>query len=277
MKLGDLSLSIICDGTFWLDGGAMFGVVPKVLWKKLNPADDLNRIKLSLNCLLIKHPEGIVLVDTGIGENLKERFVEMYRVERNRTLFDVLAEHKVTPQEVTHVINTHLHFDHCSGNTRCDAGRWRPAFPRARYIIQEKEWDDALNPNERTQASYLKETFMPLQETGQLFCVAGEYEVLPGIRVLPTNGHTRGHQSVLVESGDERAFYLGDFIPTTSHLRVPYLMGYDLYPSELIQKKKELLQLAVQEHWLLIFEHDPKVDHSYIQEKNGKFVIDART
>lgn len=274
MQLGNIKLSIICDGTFWLDGGAMFGVVPKVLWNKLNPADELNRIRLSLNCLLIEHPDGIVLVDTGIGENLKDRFVEMYRVERKRTFLESLAEHNVSPENVAYVINTHLHFDHCSGNTqKCD-GEWRSTFPRARYIVQEQEWHDAMNPNERTQASYLKETFHPVKEAGQLIRVSGEHEVLPGIRVLQTNGHTRGHQSVLIESENNKAFYLGDFIPTTSHIRIPYIMGYDLYPTALIERKKQILQEAVHEHWLLIFEHDYEVPFAYVHEKDGRFIID---
>ncbi|MBN2621075.1 MBL fold metallo-hydrolase [candidate division WOR-3 bacterium] len=270
---GSLTFHLICEGTFWLDGGAMFGVVPKVLWHKLNPADDMNRIKLALNCLVVEHPDGVVLVDTGIGEGLKERFLEMYKVEKKRTLKECLAEHGIAPEDVSFVINTHLHFDHCGGNTVRVDRKWRPTFPNARYIVQKLEWEDAVDPNERTQASYLKETFSPIEQAGQLDLVSEEHEVLPGIKVVRTNGHTRGHQSVLIECEGRKALYLGDLIPTTSHIKIPYTMGYDLYPMDLVETKKRLLKQAVAENWLLIFEHDPLRPFGYVGEEDGRFVI----
>jgi len=273
VNIGSFKLILIQDGTFWLDGGAMFGVVPKVLWNKLNPADAENRIKLALNCLVVKHPQGIVLIDTGLGENLKDRFIEMYNVERDRTFLRTLAEKDIMPEQVRYVVNTHLHFDHCGGNTLMCNGQWRPAFPNARYIIQKDEWEDAIHPNERTQASYLRNTFVPLEQAGCIECVSDEHEVIPGIRVLKTNGHTRGHQSVLIESEEQKAVYLGDLIPTTSHVKIPYTMGYDLYPMDLVETKKKLLHKAATEDWLLIFEHDPLRPFARVEEKNDRFTI----
>jgi glyoxylase-like metal-dependent hydrolase (beta-lactamase superfamily II) len=273
VKVGSLGLSLIRDGTFWLDGGAMFGVVPKVLWSKLNPADPENRIRLALNCLVVDHPQGSILIDTGLGEHIKNRFIDMYHVERTGTLRQALSVQSFAPDRIRYVVNTHLHFDHCGGNTIRENGVWRPAFPNARYIIQEMEWEDAVHPNERTQASYWKDTFIPLQEAGCIEHVDGEHEVLPGVKVLRTNGHTRGHQSVLIESQNTTAFYLGDLIPTTSHIRIPYTMGYDLYPMDLVATKRTLLHRAAREKWLLIFEHDPLQPFAYVEEKNEKYTI----
>jgi glyoxylase-like metal-dependent hydrolase (beta-lactamase superfamily II) len=273
MHLGSLEIILVRDGTFWLDGGAMFGVVPKVLWQKSNPADAMNRIKLALNCLIVKHPDGIVLIDTGLGENLKDRFIDIYRVERDQAFAQGLARHGITPEDVIFVINTHLHFDHCGGNTIQKGEQWVPAFPNARYFVQELEWEDALHPNERTQASYLRHTFVPLEQAGCIERISGECEVAPGITAVKTNGHTRGHQSVLIESQGSKAMYLGDLIPTTSHIKIPYTMGYDLYPVDLVETKRALLRRASGEGWLLIFEHDPLRPFCYVEEKDGKFVI----
>ena len=275
VKLGQFELSIVSDGKFWLDGGTMFGVVPKVMWDKLNPADDLNRIELGLNCLLIQTPDNKILVDTGIGEKLKERFKDIYRVERDFSLIEVLHRRGIEPEDIDKVINTHLHFDHCGGNTVKKGGKSVPTFPNAQYIIQRQEWYDATHPNERTKASYLKENFVPLEENAQLLLVDGEQEVSKGVKVIVTNGHTQGHQSVLIESDGIKAIYFGDLIPTTSHIKIPYVMGYDLYPLDIIKKKKDILQTALNEHWLLIFEHDPKITFAYIVEENGKAILQS--
>jgi glyoxylase-like metal-dependent hydrolase (beta-lactamase superfamily II) len=273
VKLGQFELSIVSDGKFWLDGGTMFGVVPKVMWDKLNPADDLNRIELGLNCLLIQTPDNKILVDTGIGEKLKERFKDIYRVERDFGLIEVLHRRGIEPEDIDKVINTHLHFDHCGGNTVKKGGKSVPTFPNAQYIIQRQEWYDAIHPNERTKASYLKENFVPLEENDQLLLVDGEQEVSKGVKVIVTNGHTQGHQSVLIESNGSKAIYFGDLIPTTSHIKIPYVMGYDLFPLDIIKKKKDILQTALGEHWLLIFEHDPDTPFAYIVEENGDQVL----
>lgn len=273
VKLGQFELSIISDGRFWLDGGTMFGVVPKVMWNKLIPVDELNRVELSLNCLLIETPEGNVLIDTGIGDKLKDRFKEIYKMDRDITFVESLNRMGFKPENIDFVINTHLHFDHCGGNTIKKDGKLIPTFPNAKYIVQKQEWSDATDSNERTKASYLKENFMPVKESGQLMLVDGNYEVLPGIKVIMTNGHTKGHQSVLIESKGEKAIYLGDLIPTASHIKIPYIAAYDLFPLAVVEKKKEILEQAIKEKWLLIFEHDPEVVFAYVIEESGKAVL----
>jgi glyoxylase-like metal-dependent hydrolase (beta-lactamase superfamily II) len=273
MKLGDFELNAISDGHFWLDGGSMYGAVPKVLWSKLTPADEENRIRLALNCLLIRTPDKIVLVDTGLGEKFSKRSKEIYRTERNQDLFSSLAAFNIQRSDVDFVINTHLHFDHCGGNTVKMKDRYVPAFPNARYIIQKAEWDNANQPNEKTRSSYRPSDFLPLQEAGQVQLIEGDHDVCSGIKAVVTPGHTRGHQSVLIASEGNCAFYLGDLIPTTYHLKASYLTGYDLYPVELIDTKKDIVNRAVQQEWLLIFEHDPTIVFAYLNEEEGTIKI----
>ncbi len=274
MKLGDLEISLHSDGTFWLDGGAMFGVVPKAVWNKLNPADEWNRIELGLNCLLIQIEGKKILVDTGIGDKFDEKFRERFRIKRPNGLLDSLQRVGVGAEEIDMVINTHLHFDHAGGNTRWGGGEIVPSFPKARYIIQRGEWEDAISPNERTRASYLKENLIPIQEAGLLELIEGERELLPGVRVMVTGGHTPNHQVVLLESKGKKALYLGDLVPTTSHLKTPWVMGYDLYPLDTMKKKKELLNRALNERWLLVFEHDPQVGMGYLSQEGDKLRLD---
>lgn len=273
MKFGDFTLSIVSDGTFWLDGGAMFGIVPKVLWNKLNPADECNRIKLGMNCLLIQTPERKILVDTGVGKKLDDKFKDMYRLERNTGLIESLGNIGIQPEDVDFVVNTHLHFDHCGGNTVEKDGDYVPTFPKAQYVIQEQEWHDATNTNERTRASYVQENFLPIKASGQLLLVNGDYELLPGISVIVTNGHTQGHQSVMIESDGKKAIYLGDLVPTSSHVKIPYIMGYDLFPIDVVEKKREILSQAIKERWLLIFEHDSENPFGFLIEKEGKQIL----
>ena len=273
MKLGKFTLISLSDGTFWLDGGAMFGVVPKVIWEKLNPADELNRIELGLNPLLIQTGEKNILIDTGIGDKFDEKFKKIFRVDKSQHLLNSLGNIGLKPEDIDIVINTHLHFDHCGGNTCVKEGKIVPTFPNAKYVIQKGEWENAINPNERTRASYLKENFVPIEEAGQLELIEGDVEILPGIRVYVTGGHTKSHQVVFIEAGDKKAVYLGDLIPTASHIKLPYIMGYDLYPIETLEKKRELLPKAISENWLLVFEHDPKITMGYLEEKEGKFLV----
>ncbi len=273
MKLGKFTLISLSDGTFWLDGGAMFGVVPKVIWEKLNPADELNRIELGLNPLLIQTGEKNILIDTGIGDKFDEKFKKIFRVDKSQHLLNSLGNIGLKPEDIDIVINTHLHFDHCGGNTCVKEGKIVPTFPNAKYVIQKGEWENAINPNERTRASYLKENFVPIEEAGQLELIEGDVEILPGIQVYVTGGHTKSHQVVFIEAGDKKAVYLGDLIPTASHIKLPYIMGYDLYPIETLEKKRELLPKAISENWLLVFEHDPKITMGYLEEKEGKFLV----
>lgn len=278
MKLGAFDLFPLTDGTFSLDGGAMFGVVPKPIWERLCPADSRNRILLSLGVLLIQAGGKNILIDSGIGNKGDAKFNDIYNVNRSPSLEAGLKNQGVTPEKINIVINTHLHFDHAGGNTKIDAdGQLVPAFPNARYYIQRKEWEFALTPNERTRGSYLLENYSLLEKTGQIVFLDGDQSITKGIDVIETPGHTEHHQSILVSSEKKKACFLGDLIPTTAHLSPPYIMGYDLFPLTTLKTKKKLLQQAYEEKWLLFFQHDPNTRSGYLKEKNGKFILDPGT
>jgi glyoxylase-like metal-dependent hydrolase (beta-lactamase superfamily II) len=268
----------VSDGRFRLDGGAMFGVVPKVLWEKCCPADEKNRIALSLTCLLIRTAGKHILVDTGLGEKADRKFQEMFKVERTPTLSDSLRQHGLSPENIDLVINTHLHFDHAGGNTIGTNGQLRSAFPNARYVVQRGEYEDAVRANERTRASYRSENISPPGMRSQWEFVEGDVEIFPGVSVMVTAGHTRHHQSIKVESEGQIALFLGDVIPTVSHLPLPYIMGYDLYPLQTLETKRWLLQRAHEERWLLVFEHDPQIQMGYVHKDiEGKYYLMPQT
>lgn len=270
MKFGRFNLSLISDGDFWLDGGAMYGSVPKVLWSRLTPVDRKNRVKLAMNCLLIRTPDAQVLVDTGMGNKLSPKLMAIYKRVRGPRLLSSLARIDIRPEEIDFVINTHLHFDHCGGNTVKKNGQYVTTFSKAQYVIQQQEWYSAHNTDEKTKSSYRTSDFEPLKAAGQLNLVDGDYEVVPGVEVFVTSGHTLGHQSVLIKSEGQQALYLGDMIPTTHHLKAPYLTGFDLYPVDLLQNKKELIARAVADKWLLIFVHDPDIIAARLTDEDGK-------
>ncbi len=275
MKIGDFTIHPISDGFFKLDGGAMFGVVPRVIWEKTNPPDEKNRILLGLNTLLIRKGKENILVDTGIGGKGDEKFNSIFAVDRTPCLKDSLAELGLTEKDITMVINTHLHFDHAGGNTiKDDQGNIRPTFPNARYLVQRGEWEDATHANERTRASYLPENFLPVMEAGQMELIDGDREIMEGISVFKTSGHIRHIQLVKVDSQGQTAVYLADIIPTASHIAPPFIMGYDLYPLETLEAKKKIIKSAVEGHWLLVFEHDPKIKMGYLRMKDNKPVVE---
>jgi glyoxylase-like metal-dependent hydrolase (beta-lactamase superfamily II) len=276
MKFGAFEIDLVTDGRFRLDGGAMFGVVPKALWERCCPADEQNRIPLGLTCLLIRAHGRHILVDTGLGGKWHPKQEAMFAIDRTPTLTESLTRNGVRPEDISLVINTHLHFDHCGGNTRHDGERTAvPAFPRASYVVHRGEYEDALNANERTRASYRDENFSPIGRHNQWEFVTGETELLPGVSVMPTPGHTRHHQSVRVESEGEVLLFLGDLIPTVSHLPLPYLMGYDLYPLQTMETKRWVLDRAFQEGWLLVFEHDPRVHMGRVKrDVEGKYYLE---
>jgi glyoxylase-like metal-dependent hydrolase (beta-lactamase superfamily II) len=261
-RVGRFKCHALEGGRQRLDGGAMFGVVPKPLWERRIPADERNRIPLSLRCLLIEHDEGPVLVDTGIGNKEDERFRDIYGVENvgrhgPTQLEDALHALGYSPADVRMVINTHLHFDHAGGNTVVEGGEVRLAFPNATYVVQQGELEFASRPNERTAASYLAHNFQPVAAAGRWRLASGETELLPGIRLVPTPGHVPYHQSVLVADGGEKACFLGDLVPTTAHLPLAWIMGYDLEPLVTLETKRAILARAEAEGWILVFEHDP--------------------
>ena len=274
-KIGALTVHAIQAGGQRLDGGAMFGVVPKPLWEKRIPADERNRIQLGMRCLLIEHPSGLILIDTGAGNKENEKFKDIYGLENEgaagRTMLeDGLREVGVAPTDIALVINTHLHFDHAGGNTFIgESGKVQLTFPNATYIVRRGEYDYAMHPNERTAASYFERNFHPVEAAEKLELVAREKTIVKGIRVVPTPGHTPFHQSVLIESGGERAFYLGDLVPTHAHLPLPWIMGYDVEPLVTLETKRRILKQAVDENWLLIFEHDATVPWGRV-EHDGK-------
>jgi len=259
--VGRLQCHALEGGMQRLDGGAMFGVVPKPLWERRIVPDERNRIPLALRCLLVEHDDGPVLIDTGLGNKETAKFKDIYGVENEgrmgRTrLEDALAERGYRPEDVRWVINTHLHFDHAGGNTFRDPdGNVALSFPRARYVVQKGELDFASHTNERTAASYLAPNFATVPFT----LLDGEAEVLPGLRSVPTPGHVPYHQSILVESGGERACFLADVVPTSAHLPLPWIMAYDLEPLVTLESKRRLYARAELEGWLLLFEHDPAV------------------
>jgi glyoxylase-like metal-dependent hydrolase (beta-lactamase superfamily II) len=263
--VGRLTCWTLDAGVQRLDGGAMFGVVPKPLWEKRIAPDARNRIALALRCLLVEHPDGLVLVDTGLGDKEAAKFLDIYGVENAGTagptrLDDALAAAGHRAGDVRWVINTHLHFDHAGGNTvRRPDGSLAPAFPDARYVVQRRELDFASHTNERTQASYLPANFAPLVSSGRLRLVDGEMEVLPGVLLLPTPGHVPFHQSVVVRDGGEAACCLGDIVPTAAHLPPAWIMAYDLEPLVTLATKKVLLARAAREAWQLVFCHDAAV------------------
>lgn len=272
LELDDLRITTIDAGNLWLDGGAMFGVVPKPLWSRRAPPDERNRIPLAMRCLLVETAESTVLVDTGVGSKETEKFLEIYRVDNAGTptrLEDSLRAAGVEPDDIDVVLSTHLHFDHAGGNTRRNkAGETVAAFPRATYCIRRGEWDFAHLDNERVKASYLPDNYAPLELDGRVRFVEDDEEIVPGIRVLRTAGHTPWHQSVLIGEGDRRLLYLADLIPTRAHLPLPWIMGYDVEPMVTLESKREILARAIQDDWLLGFEHDPETAWARVVESS---------
>ena len=263
--IGRWRVHAIQAGAQALDGGAMFGVVPKTLWERRLPADDRNRIPLGMRCLLIEHEDGLVLLDTGLGNKETVKFHDIYGVanagrDGRTALEDGLRAVGYSPEDVRLVINTHLHFDHAGGNSwRAPTGALLPTFPNARHVVQRGEVDYATHANERTAASYFPANWEPVAAAGRLELLEGDREIVSGISVRCTPGHTPWHQSVLLRSGGEVACYLGDLIPTHHHLPLPWIMGYDVEPLVTLESKRSLLAEALRDDWLLIFEHDAEV------------------
>jgi methylmalonyl-CoA epimerase len=269
-QLGDLELISLSDGFFRLDGGAMFGVVPKMLWSKPAPPDDRNRILMTMRPLVVRGSR-TMLIDAGLGDKDDAKFHEIYGVDRSRNLDHALAEAGLSPDDIDIVLASHLHFDHAGGFTVRDAsGKVRPKFRRAQYIVRRGEWEDATHPHERNRASYIADNFVPLAEAGVLQLVDDDQTIMPGVRVRRTGGHCMHHQMVLIDSGGQTAAFVADLIPTTAHLSPPWIMGYDLYPMDTLAAKKAFLDEAVEKSMLVFFEHDPVVAAGYIREEHGK-------
>ena len=279
LTIGRLTVHAIQAGGQKLDGGAMFGIVPKPLWERRIVPDERNRIQLGMRCLAIEHESGVVLVDTGAGNKESAKFHDIYGIENaganGRTLLeDALAQLGIRAEDVAVVIDTHLHFDHAGGNTYVDSsGVVRPSFPNARYVLQRGEWIYATHTNERTAGSYFPHNFAPIAAQDRFDFVDGEREIVYGIRVVPTPGHTPFHQSVLIESDGETAFYPADLVPTASHLPLPWIMGYDVEPLVTLETKRAMLGKAAREGWRVIFEHDAAVTSGRVKADGKGFVL----
>ncbi len=263
LRVGSMRVHAVEAGIQWLDGGAMFGVVPRPLWERTIPPDVRHRIPLALRCLLVETPNALVLVDTGIGNKESEKFRDIYGVDNEGTptrLEDGLRSLGFSPLDVDIVVNTHLHFDHAGGNVlQSEDGTLVPAFPRARFVVQGGELEFAGSPNERVRASYMSKNYVPVVDAGLMTPVDGSHRVTDGIRLLVTPGHTPFHQSVVLESQGETAIFLADLCPTSAHLPLPWIMGYDLEPLVTLETKRSVLGTAREEGWILIFQHDVAV------------------
>jgi len=272
-SLGDMELISLSDGLIHLDGGAMFGIVPKTLWEKKAPADARNRVTLAMRPLLVRGARTMI-IDAGLGDKDGAKFQDIYGVDRARNLDHTLAEAGLTVEDIDIVLATHLHFDHAGGFTVRDAsGKIRPRFPRAQYIVRRGEWEDATHLHERNRASYLADNYLPLAAAGVLQLVDDDQTIMPGVKVRRTGGHTRHHQMVLIESGGKTAAFPADILPMTAHVPPAWILGLDLYPMDTLAAKKQFVQEAIEKETLVFFEHDPAVAAGYIREQNGTRIV----
>jgi glyoxylase-like metal-dependent hydrolase (beta-lactamase superfamily II) len=278
MKIGKYELKTVVSGYFGLDGGAMFGIIPKPLWEKTNPADDLNRVTLSTRNLLLISDDKKILIDTGMGEKWDEKSQSIYRIDKSKSLSNSLLQYNIKLDDITDVILTHLHFDHTGGSTNLVNGQIIPSFPNAKYFVQKKNFDWAINPSDRDKGSYIKENFEPLMKEGVLTLIDGETDFDENISSRIINGHTFGQQMIKISDSTNTLLYCADLLPFVSQIRIPYIMGYDLQPLITVQEKKKYLKLAADENWYLYFGHDPDfalatVKHSekgIVQDKTFK-------
>ena len=272
MKFGDYRVEIVPDCEFRLDGGAMFGVVPRNLWSQTFPPDEQNRIRMNMNCVFIDTGSEKILIETGIGDKWSEKHRTIYGIDRKRSLDESLQTIAgVNANEVTIVINTHLHFDHAGGNTKLDqSGTPAPSFPNARHFISRAEYEHAEAPSERDRASYLAENWQPLKASGQMELKDANYEVMPGLRMETYAGHNRSMQCWRLDRGGQTLFGFADLVPTRAHVPFAWIMGYDLYPVKTLEAKKRLLPQAAREGWMCLFYHDPDQPLCHLIERDGK-------
>jgi methylmalonyl-CoA epimerase len=270
LALGDLQLTSLHDGLFRLDGGAMFGIVPRPLWEKQARPDDRNRVPLAMRPLLVEGAWGRLLVDCGAGDKMDARERDIFAFDRTRHLDHALADAGLAAADIELVLATHLHFDHFGGATTTSG----PRFANARYLIRAAEWEDATHPHERNRASYLPRDFVPLREAGVVDFYDADHEVRPGVRVVRTGGHTGQHQIVYLESRGQTAVFTADLIPTTAHIQDPWIMGYDLFPMETLAVKRRLIREAIDREYVIFFEHDPLVAAGRIRQKDGRRYVE---
>jgi glyoxylase-like metal-dependent hydrolase (beta-lactamase superfamily II) len=279
-QIGAWRVHSIRAGSMRLDGGAMFGIVPKPLWEKKLSPDERNRIPMCMRCLLIEHDIGPILVDAGAGNKESAKFYDIYGIANvapeGRTLLESnLAAVGISPEQIALVIDSHLHFDHAGGNTYRDAdGKIRLSFPNARYVVQAGEYHFATHTNERTAGSYFDHNFVPVYEAGRFDLVEGAKEIVPGVSVLPTPGHVPYHQGILIQSGGDQAFFIADLVPTTTHLPLPWIMGYDVEPLVTLETKRRILARAAAEGWQIAFEHDAYTSWGRVRYEANTYTLD---
>ena len=274
MRFGEFEITPLFDGSFRLDGGAMFGVIPRTMWSRRTSSDDRNRIPMTMRPLLVRTPTVTMLIDAGAGDKLGPKEIDIYGFDRTRHLDHALADAGLTAADIDVVLATHLHFDHAGGFTSIVDGRLMPRFPRARYLIRRGEWDDATHAHERNRASYLRENYVPLAEAGRVEFIEDDGEVLPGISVSRTGGHTMHHQIVRLSSGGRTAIFAADLIPTVAHVDLVWIMAYDLYPMDTLAYKRAFLAEAIAREYVIFFEHDPVVSAGVIREEAGRQRVD---
>jgi len=273
--LGDFELITLSDGFIGLDGGAMFGVVPRTLWEKRLPPDDSNRIPLGMRPLIVRTGKTNVIIDAGCGDKMDAKLAQIYKLDRRYHLDHALAAAGLSPDDIDLVVASHLHFDHVGGFTKIGKdGSVVPRFPKARYIAHRAEWEDATHPHERNRASYLQENFVPLKDAGVLTLVDDAAEIIPGVRYRRSGGHTQHHQVVMIESGGRTAVFTADMYPTSVHIPDPWVMGYDLYPMDTLAFKRAFAREAIEREYLLYFEHDPSMAAGYLREQDGKRYVE---
>jgi len=274
LKLGDLEFHVVPDGHIYLDGGAMFGIVPKPLWEKKVPADSRNRIRLGLNCLLIRAGGKRILVETGAGGKWNAKLRDIYALD-GPFLEEGLREYAIAPGDIDIVVNTHLHFDHCGGNTQWEKDKAVAVFPNARYVSRKGEFENAMHPNERTRATYFPENYAPMAETKQLQLIEEDTEIAPGVELICAPGHTADMMCVKLSGGGKTAFLLADLVPTRAHLPFAWGMGYDLFPLTVIENKRKWLPRIVREEWVALFVHDADEPAAYLRERDGVITPEA--
>jgi methylmalonyl-CoA epimerase len=273
--LGDLELITLCDGFFGLDGGAMFGTVPRALWEKRLPPDDANRIPLTMRPLIIRNDRHTMIIDAGCGDKMDAKSAQIFKLDRRYHLDHALAEAGLTADDIDIVLASHLHWDHVGGFTTIGKnGLVEPRFPRAKYIAHRAEWEDAMHPHERSRASYLPQDFVPLKDAGVLTLVDDGAEIIPGVKYRRSGGHCAHHQVVMIESAGKTAVFTADMYPTSVHVADPWLMGYDLYPMDTLAFKRGFGPEAIARNYLIFFEHDPSMAAGFLREKDGKRFVE---
>jgi len=276
MKIGKYTLHIINSGYFALDGGAMFGIIPKPLWQKTNPPDEANRIKLATRNLLLTNGNRKILIDTGMGDKWDEKSKSIYAVDQSNSLEGSLSEMNLKPEDITDVILTHLHFDHTGGSTKIENQKLIPTFPNAKYYVQKKNYEWAVYPSDRDKGSYLKNNFQPLMEEGVLIFIDGEEKFDDEIEIVIINGHTFAQQLIKISDSSNTILYCADLFPTTSHIPIPYVMAYDLQPLVTVEEKKKILAKAIEKNWKIFFEHDPETALATVMKDEKGFRVNEK-